>query len=177
MTRRASGFLCGKYGWNSAVPIIILRRISTAKKAWLCLSFSCENIKPSLAAWVWTIEIVGFTGKLCKLRWWVWWWEIHVEYNCVCSGERIFLSMPPFINGAVNYGQWMVARLMPEKICCGNNIHWILACHVSIKKISPLKDFTLFLLTKIIFLLLVDFNLTTLTQQHVQELLQKKEWR
>jgi hypothetical protein len=85
--------------------------------------------------------------------------------------------MPPFINGAVNYGQWMVARLMLEKIYCGNNIHWILACHVSIKKISPLKDFTLFLLTKIIFLLLVDFNLTTLTQQHVQELLQKKEWR
>ena len=29
--------------------------------------------------------------------------------------------------------------------------------------------------SEIIFLLFVDFNLTTLTQQHVQELLQKKE--
>jgi hypothetical protein len=97
--------------------------------------------------------------------------------NIIVFVQRIFLSMPPFINGAVNYGQWMVARLMLEKIYCGNKIHWILACHVSIKKDFAPKRFHSFSLTKIIFLLFVDFTLTTSTQQHVQELLQKKEWR
>jgi hypothetical protein len=34
MTCRTSGFLCGKDGRNSAVAIVILRRIGAAKKAW-----------------------------------------------------------------------------------------------------------------------------------------------